>query len=135
MTLRVQLKWKTSVTVIVKHLSAGIGFVQFRVLSLSLEMKLQTVLASSICDVLAKYSCSCYCRPRRHPCLKDSLFLSRISLFPESVWSHSSGAKGQKLSVQLGPVGMNGAARERAVLGRSRVQIIWTSFTFYTTAS
>lgn len=135
MTRRMQLKRKASVTVIVKHLmSAAIGLVQFRVLFF--EMKLQTaLLASSICDVLATHSCSCYCRPARHPCLKDSLSLSKISLFLESVWSHPSGAKGQKLAVHLGPVGMNGVPRERAMLGKSRVQIIWTSCTFYTTAS
>lgn len=94
-------------------------------------MKLQTaLLASSICDVLATHSCSCYCRPARHSCLNDSLSIRKISLFSESVWSHPSGAKGQKLAVHLGPVGISGPARGGAVLGRSRVQIIWTSCTF-----
>lgn len=86
--------------------------------SLSLDMKLQTALiASSICDVLTTHSCLCYCRPARHPCLKDSFCLRKV--FPESVWSHPIGAKGQKLAVQLEPVEVNGTARERAVLGRS----------------
>lgn len=77
--------------------------------------------ASSICDVPVTHSCSCYCRPARHPCLKDSLSPSRIPLFLEGMWSHPCGAKGQKLAVQLRPVGMFGAVRKRTVLGRSGV--------------
>lgn len=104
--------------------------------SLSLKTEVETApLPSSVCDVLVTHNCSCFCRPARHLCLKDSLSLSKISLFLESVWSHPCGAKGQKLAVQLRPVGMCGAARKRTVLGRSRVQTVWTSCTIYTTAS
>lgn len=84
-------------------------------------MKLQTaLLASSICDVLATHRCVCYCRPARHPCLKDSLSVSKISLFPESVWSPSQWCEGSEAGSSAGASEVKWGCKEKSSAGRKR---------------
>lgn len=94
--------------------------------SLSLLRKLQTALiASSICDVLAMHICSCYCRPANIPrqlVFKENLFIPRKCVVP-SQW-----CKGSEAASSAGASGGEWGCKGRAVLGRSRVQIIWTLF-------